>query len=387
MKNILFTFCFLLIASLGFSQVKVFANGKTYIGNNAGITNPDGQLQVDGNATAEGLTVRRTGTSASAIFERDGGGFAAMVLGAGSNAGFTVDRDYKFEIRMNSRAAVLGRAISAGTRLITGLDDGTGVQGGMVGIGAVGTPQYKLHVAGDIFHTGSLIPSDVNLKNNVENFDYGLKEVLKMDVKEYNYNGKGGTSTKRRHVGVMAQDLKEIVPNLVGEYDWAVEDENGKVLSEEKYLNIDNDAIKFVLINAIQDQQAIIESKEERISELESKLTDLIEAVEELKVNGISGVNQTDVTLTSYDLASLEQNVPNPFNGQTTISYIIPTKANNAEIQIFDMNGKLFKTIPVSHIGEGKLNVNAQDLPSGSYTYNLIVDSRLIETKKMILSN
>ncbi|MBS1647671.1 MAG: hypothetical protein JST67_10055 [Bacteroidetes bacterium] len=47
------------------------------------------------------------------------------------------------------------------------------------------------------------------------------------------------------------------------------------------------------------------------------------------------------------------------------------------------MNGRQIKTVDVTK-GKGQLNVYANDLTSGAYSYTLIVDGKIIDTKKMI---
>jgi hypothetical protein len=89
-----------------------------------------------------------------------------------------------------------------------------------------------------------------------------------------------------------------------------------------------------------------------------------------------------DVVL-SDDQVSLEQNSPNPFTEQTLISYFIPEGVSSAEIQFYNGNGTLIKTVKVEN-GEGVLTVNAANLRSGTYTYSIIADGRILDTKKMV---
>ena len=48
------------------------------------------------------------------------------------------------------------------------------------------------------------------------------------------------------------------------------------------------------------------------------------------------------------------------------------------------MDGRLMKTANLIGKGKGILNVYANDLSSGSYMYSLVVDGKLIDTKKLV---
>ena len=99
--------------------------------------------------------------------------------------------------------------------------------------------------------------------------------------------------------------------------------------------------------------------------------------------DGESG-NNIDVKLSNTKAIILDQNVPNPFAEQTTISYFIPDEVSDAQIFFYDNNGTVLKMVDINEKGSGELNVFAADLSSGIYTYTLIADGKVIETKKMV---
>ena len=90
--------------------------------------------------------------------------------------------------------------------------------------------------------------------------------------------------------------------------------------------------------------------------------------------------------INSAGLASLEQNIPNPFSHTTIINYLLPQQYTSAKIIIGDKSGKLLREINLSGSGKGSLKVDASTLANGAYNYSLYVDGRLITTKQMILS-
>ncbi len=48
--------------------------------------------------------------------------------------------------------------------------------------------------------------------------------------------------------------------------------------------------------------------------------------------------------------------------------------------------GKLIKAFPINSIGYGQIELNCNDLVSGTYHYSLMVDGKLIDTKSMVLT-
>ena len=90
------------------------------------------------------------------------------------------------------------------------------------------------------------------------------------------------------------------------------------------------------------------------------------------------------------DNFALYQNFPNPFNPTTRIKFDLPSPAK-ASINVFDINGRLIKTIAdrdydagthfVEWNGEDALNVSVS---SGVYFYQIISGS-YVKSFKMLL--
>ncbi|MCE3280883.1 MAG: Por secretion system C-terminal sorting protein [Bacteroidetes bacterium] len=95
-----------------------------------------------------------------------------------------------------------------------------------------------------------------------------------------------------------------------------------------------------------------------------------------------SGVGIDEVTANGF---SLNQNQPNPFNGQTTISYSLDKGAEKVSVQIFDVTGvKLFERNDSNvKAGNYSVDVNTADYAAGLYFYTINVDGQKL-TKKMI---
>ena len=85
--------------------------------------------------------------------------------------------------------------------------------------------------------------------------------------------------------------------------------------------------------------------------------------------------------------SELFQNTPNPFSDNTVIKYVIPQDVQNANLLIYDMNGKQIEQFVLTQKGMGSLVLEGSHLEAGMYLYSLIVDSKVIDVKRMILTN
>lgn len=81
----------------------------------------------------------------------------------------------------------------------------------------------------------------------------------------------------------------------------------------------------------------------------------------------------------------LHQNMPNPFNTSTTISYSIE-EAASVNLSVYDMNGRLIETLVSAYqeTGDYQVEWDASTRDNGIYIYKLTVDG-MTATAKMIL--
>ena len=100
--------------------------------------------------------------------------------------------------------------------------------------------------------------SDSRLKKNITNITYGLNEVMAFRPVTYLMNEEDDTAKK--HLGFIAQEVKTLV-------DEAVDD---LIDPDTQFYMLDKGGLVPVLVKAIQEQQAIIETLTTRIEALES---------------------------------------------------------------------------------------------------------------------
>ena len=81
----------------------------------------------------------------------------------------------------------------------------------------------------------------------------------------------------------------------------------------------------------------------------------------------------------------LQQNIPNPFTGQTEIGYRLPENFKSAVFIVTNEQGVIVLQRNVEIVA-GIINVDASKFASGTYNYQMIVDGNIMETKRMLLT-
>ncbi|MFA7151847.1 MAG: tail fiber domain-containing protein [Candidatus Paceibacterota bacterium] len=140
--------------------------------------------------------------------------------------------------------------------------------GGNVGIG-LGSPGYKLTVNGQPAangYTAFTNYSDSRLKTNIESLSDGyLDRLMQIRPSTFNYNALTGydeATRERRVTGLIAQDLRNIFPEMVGT----------TTINGTEYLDTNLSALPLYTIKAIQEQQKEIEYLKAEIEQLKSKI-------------------------------------------------------------------------------------------------------------------
>jgi hypothetical protein len=140
--------------------------------------------------------------------------------------------------------------------------------GSYVGI-ATTTPAYNLQLgnnsAAKPTSNAWTIASDARLKTNVHAYTEGLEAVLAIRPVWFTYTGEAGMP-RDTGVGVLAQDLREVAPYMVG--TWTYESPDG---SKTEYLDVDNGPMTYMLINAVQEQQRMIEELQAEVRALKAR--------------------------------------------------------------------------------------------------------------------
>jgi len=135
--------------------------------------------------------------------------------------------------------------------------------GGALNIGnATATPGALLLVNGAAAKLGGgnwIGTSDKRLKSNIASFNDGLEQLKKLNPVKYKYNGKAGITSDEDYVGLVAQDVQEILPYMVGKFKAKMEQSDEQ---ETELLTLDTTALSYIMVNAIKELDARMEKLE-----------------------------------------------------------------------------------------------------------------------------
>ncbi|MFA6604350.1 MAG: tail fiber domain-containing protein [Patescibacteria group bacterium] len=122
---------------------------------------------------------------------------------------------------------------------------------------------YQLQLSADsaakpVSNTWTVV-SDARAKRNVVDFTDGLAKILAINPVSYELNGLAGMPEGATGIGVIAQDVKDIIPYTVGTYRTKLYPEDAE---ETELYSFNSSALTFVLINAVKE----LDTKLEKLS-------------------------------------------------------------------------------------------------------------------------
>jgi hypothetical protein len=160
-----------------------------------------------------------------------------------------------------------------GTNTANGVERLRISENGNVGIGE-NNPSYLLHLGSNsAAKPGSnawTVTSDLRLKKDITPFADGLNVLTKINPVWYKYNGMANMPNDgKSYVGIIAQDMQKIAPYTIDTF------KDSETSTE--YLNYDSNAITYILINSVKEQQAEIEKLKKQLDEQNQRLLKLEE--------------------------------------------------------------------------------------------------------------
>ena len=165
-------------------------------------------------------------------------------------------------------------------RASEGTNNGTGnivfkTAGGTVG----NTERMRIDFSGALILAGSTAqkatgtswsnPSDQRLKSNISDYPKGTAELMQVRVREWEYNGKGGTVAGTKGLGVIADEIMTVLPNTVDNYEAKLNVNDEETTQIKKF---DATEITWLLVKTTQEQQTLIESQQSQIEALTARI-------------------------------------------------------------------------------------------------------------------
>ena len=163
---------------------------------------------------------------------------------------------------------------------------------------------------------------------------------------------------KNKHYGLIAQELKEIYPDLVVE-------------SQDGFLAINYLEIIPLLIRSVQELKCELDASKSSNAPVQREVTRTADA---------------EATAIDAIVTTLYQNTPNPFTESTLIRCDVADDIVQADLYIYNMNGEQIAEYAVTERGETSITIDGGSLNAGMYLYALIADGQVIDTKRMILT-
>jgi hypothetical protein len=172
-----------------------------------------------------------------------------------------------------TKVGAYGRAYST-----AGGDPKYGLYGYAGGSGTL----YAGYFSGNTYCTGSYLPSDRSLKHDFEEINSVLDDLMKIEIKQYQYNQDGVYGEMNlpsgNQIGFIADNIGSVYPNLIKEtfYESGINnlDENQEDITV-KFNAVNYSGMVPVIAKATQEQQLIIIKLKEQIDLLKTEIEHL----------------------------------------------------------------------------------------------------------------
>ena len=364
-------------------------NGNTAFGN----ANPTANLEVVGSGER---TVRVTSTGSSAV--------QVDLKRTGSDWQMRNSGGLLFFGQSSDDLATVSDVLRLGGSTVTPAIDNS-VQSGSSSL------RWNL-----IFATSGVVStSDAREKTNIKNIDYGIDEIMKLRPVQFNW--KSNPNDDGTKLGLIAQELQQVMPEVVRDWDWKYDEDGGGAPAKvpAQRLGVFYSDLIPVLIKGMQEQQELIAPVGEEIEQMNAMIASLQSENQSIRSENAAIRSQLDAILDRLDnfdgdlqqcclshsdnnnipngtqptgdQPSLGQNIPNPFDGSTLISYYLPQGTAQAQLVVADRSGVQVANFALNQSGFGQVRLDGSRLAAGVYVYSLTMEGRLIETKQMVIAH
>ncbi|MES2679236.1 MAG: tail fiber domain-containing protein [Bacteroidota bacterium] len=237
--------------------------------------------------------------------------------------------------------------------------------------------QGNAKVTGFLLVNTTTYTSDKKLKRDIKPMVNGLEKIKLLKPSTYNFKTdeefKNMNLPKEKQLGLIAQELEEIFPELVTtNAAFTHKDMDGKTTTSiPEYKSVNYVGLIPVLISGIQEQQKQIENLEARLYASENK------------TGNAKGINLLN---SAADGFALDQNIPNPFSNETVVNYVLPQQIKNASLIVYDLSGKQLTAFPLDSNSKS-ITITSEKLSAGIYIYSVMADGKIMDSKRMVVAD
>ena len=252
----------------------------------------------------------------------------------------------------------------------------------------------------DVLWAYDLQESDIRIKKDIKKLNGSLNNLCKLNAITYklktkeeiardfgmavsdtgNFISDTSVLNSITHIGLSAQEVQKVFKDLVFE-------------GQDGILGIHYSGLIPVIIESIKELNNNLQLKSDSLQTIQKELEFLKQQVDNLNqqmkkccTENLKSANGDLSIEIGASNSVLNQNMPNPFTEDTKISMYIDNEVSNAELYIFDVQGKYISSYHISERGNAEVTISGNDLNAGMYLYTLVVDGKEVGTKRMILN-
>lgn len=165
------------------------------------------------------------------------------------------------------------------------------------------------------------------------------------------------TEASRRRIGFWAQDIQKVLPGLVQ-------------TNEKGIMSIDYTGFIPLIVESLKLMQQTIQDQQKEIERLQSLLPtetkSMLRSTSNEKVSVVEGAKL-------YNRAG------------ASVSYTLPVTYKNANLQVFDISGRLLKTVVLT-ANNNIVEINPSEIGLGTFVYTLFIDGQKADTLKKFIN-
>ena len=198
--------------------------------------------------------------------------------------------------------------------------------------------------------------STSGISSSVDNSAMTAKEAEYRRIQQ-EIDQREATEANRRRIGFLAQDIQKVLPELVQ-------------TNEKGIMSIDYTGFIPLIVESLKQMQQTIQDQQKEIETLQSLLP---------------AETKSMFRSTSNENVSVVEGAKLYNRTGASVSYTLPTTYTNANLQVFDVSGRLLKKVTLTG-NNSIVEINPSEIGLGTFVYTLFVDGKKADTLKKFVN-